>query len=107
MNMKALERAHRRADVAQQGDPGLDDVGDGAHRLGRLRPHRAVIGWVGRVISMGKRSLCFSQSKFAAVDQDAADRGAVAADVFGRRVKHDRGAMIERPVRSPGRLYCP
>ena len=92
-----VERARRGAEVAQQGDPHLDDVGDGAHRLHRLGPHRAVIGRVGLVQQREALGVLFPV-EIAAIDDDAADRGAVAADVFGRRMHDDSGAVVERPA---------
>jgi hypothetical protein len=37
------------------------------------------------------------KSKRTAVDDEAADGGAVAADELGGRVHHDVGAVLERP----------
>ena len=42
-----VERRHRRADVAQQLQPGLQDVLRGPQRLGQLREHEAVVARVG------------------------------------------------------------
>ena len=63
MNRKALNGLIARAEVAQQRHPRLDDVGDRAQRLDRLRstPRRDSSGRA--VFSSGKRSACSSQSK--------------------------------------------
>ena len=92
---EGVERRHGGADVAQKRDARLDDVGDGAQRLDRLRPDRAVVARVRRV-EHGKAVGMFLPVEIAAVDDDAADRGAVAADVFRRRVHGDGGAMLDR-----------
>ena len=94
---ETVERARRRADVAQQRHARLDDVGDGSHRLHRLGPHRAVIGGVG-LVQQREAVGVLLPVEIAAVDDDAADRGAMTADIFRRRVHHDRGAVIERPA---------
>ena len=62
MNWKALTGSCTCADVAQQHDPGADDVGDGAHRLRRLGPHRAVIAGIG-LVQGGEALLVRAQSK--------------------------------------------
>ena len=92
---EGVERRHGGADVAQQRDTRLNDVGDRAERLDRLRPDRAVIARIGRVEHRKAVGMLFP-IEIAAVDDDAADRGAVAADVFCRRVHGDRGAMLDR-----------
>ena len=40
--------------------------------------------------------------KIGAVDDDAADRGAMAADVFGRRMHDDGRTMLDRPAENRG-----
>ena len=95
MSRKALNGLHRRAEVAQQRHAHLDDVGDRAQRLDGLRPYRAVIARVGLVQHREALGVLLPV-EIAAIDDDAADRGAVAADVFGRRVHDDRGAVLER-----------
>ena len=101
-----IERRHRRAEVAQQRDPRLDDVGDRPERLDRLGPHRAVIARIGRVQRRLARRMR-GPVEIAAVDEEPADRGAVAADIFGRRVD-DRPPRRDRTA-APGsaRRYCP
>ena len=90
-----VERRHRRAEIAQQGDARLDDVGDRTERLHRLGPYRAMIARVRRI----ERRLAQRMRgpiERAAVDEQAADRIAVAADIFGRGMNHDRRAVLER-----------
>ena len=103
---EGVERRHRRAEVAQQGDAHLQDVGDRAERLDRLGPDRAVIGGVGRVQRRLARRVRLPV-EIAAVDDDAADRGAVAADILGGRIDHHRRAVIERAAPAAARRCCP
>ena len=72
-----------RADVAQQHDPRSDDVSDRPERFHCLGPHRTVIAGIG-LVERGKALLMCRPVEVAAVDDDAADRGAVPADVLGR-----------------------
>ena len=95
--LEGVEGAHGRADVAQQDDPRPDDVGDGPQRLHRLGPHRTVVAGIG-LVQRGEALGVRGPVEVAAVDDDAADRGAVPADVLGRRVHHDGGAVVERPA---------
>jgi hypothetical protein len=53
---------------------------------------------VGHVGFGEARELAVAPVEVAAVDDDAADGGAVAADMLGRRVDDDVGAMFERTV---------
>ena len=95
--LEGVEGAHARADVAQQHDAGADDVGDRPQRLHRLGPHRAVIAGIG-LVQRGEALGVRRPVEVAAVDDDAADRGAVPADVLGGRVHDDGGAVVERPA---------
>ncbi len=94
---EGVERRHRRADVAQQRDARLDDVGDRAQRLHRLGPHRAVIAGVGLVQHREAVGVLLPV-EIAAIDDDAADRGAVPADILGGRMHDDGRAVLERPA---------
>ena len=91
-----VERRHRRAEVAQQHHAHAQDIGDRPERLGGLRPHRAVVAGIGRV-QQRLAFLVLIPREVAAVDHHAADRGAVAADVFRGRIHHHGRAMVERP----------
>ena len=93
---EGVERRHAGAEVAQQRHARLDDVGDRPERLDRFAPHRAVIARIGRV-ERRLALLVLLPGKVAAVDDEAADRGAVAAEVLGRRIDDDRRAVIEGP----------
>ena len=100
-NEEGVERADRGAKVAQQRDARLQPVGDGAERLGGLRPDGAVIAGIGRVQGRlaGRVGVPI---EIAAVDDGAADAGAVAAEIFGERI-HDHGrAMVERADQQGG-----
>ena len=95
-DQERVERRQRRADVAQQRHPRLDRVGDRTDRLDRFRPDRAVVARIGRV----ERRLPVRMRgpiEIAAVDDQPADRIAVAAEIFGRRIDDDGGAVLERP----------
>ena len=103
---EGVERRHRRAEVAQQRHARLDDVGDRPERLDRLDPDRAVIAGVRRVqrrLALGMRF----PVEIAAIDDDAADRGAVAAEIFGRA--NTRPSPRRDRTAAPGsaRRYCP
>jgi hypothetical protein len=95
--LEGVERADRVAQVALQGDPRLEDVGDRPERLGGLGPDRAVVARVGPIQQREALGVLLPVEA-AAVDDDAADRGAVPADVLGRRVNDDVGAVVERPA---------
>ena len=90
-----IQRRHRRAEVAQQHHPHAQYIRDRTQRLGRLRPDCAVIAGIRRVQQRLARRMRFP-IEIAAIDHRAADRGAVPADVFRRRIHHHRGAMLER-----------
>ena len=77
-------------------DAGLEDIGDRPERLGRFAPYRAVVAGIGRV-ERRLALLVLLPWKIAAVDDEAADRVAVAAEIFGRRIDDDRRAVLERP----------
>ncbi len=68
----------------------------GPERLHRLRPDRAVIARIGRV-QRRLTPFVLLPGERPAVDQKAADRGAVAAEILGRGIDDDRRAVIERP----------
>src|SRR5882724_8912832 len=99
---ESVERAHRRSEVAQQGDPHLEDVGDRSERLYRLRPDGTVIARI-RLVQERKAVSMLFPVEIAAVDDDAADRGAVTADIFRRRVHDDGGTVLDRPAQHRGR----
>src|SRR3546814_8797915 len=75
--VEGVEGAERHAEVALQGAAGLHDVGDGAHLLHRLGPHRAVVARV-RLVQHREAPGMLLPIEAAAVDDDAADRVAVA-----------------------------
>src|ERR1019366_2630614 len=59
---EGIEWAHRRTNIAQQGDAGFDDIGNWPQRLHCLGPYRSVIAGIGG-IQHRERSLCLTQSK--------------------------------------------
>ena len=90
-----VERRHWRAKVAQQRDPHLQYIGDRTNRLGGLGPDGAVVGRVGCVQRRLTARVGFPV-EVAAIDDDAADRGPVAADILGRGIDHHGRSMVER-----------
>src|SRR5262249_61570584 len=78
--LKGVEGAHAATGIAQQHDAGADNVGDGSQRLYRLGPHGAVVTGVG-LVERGDTLSVRRPIEGAAVDDDAADRGAVTADI--------------------------
>ena len=95
---EGVHRRGRRAEVAQQGGPGLDDVGDGPERLDRLGPHGAVIARV-RFVEVWLALRECLPVEIAAVDQHAADGGAVPAYIFGRGIHDDGRPVVEGPAK--------
>ena len=95
-DLEGVEGRQGRPKVAQEDDPGPQDVGDRAQGLYSLGPDRAVVGGVRRV----QEGLAFGPAlpvELPGVDDQAADRGAVAAQVLGGRVDDDGRAMVEGP----------
>lgn len=91
---KRVERRHGRTNVTQQRDARLDDVGNRAERLHRLRPNRAMVTRV-RLVEHGETVGVFFPVEIAAINNYAADRCTVATDILRRRVHGDRGAMLD------------
>ena len=75
---KGVERRHAGAEIAQKFRPGLEDVGNRPEGLRRFAPHRAVIAGIGR-IERGLALFMLLPREVTAVDEEAADRGAVSA----------------------------
>ena len=86
-------RGDRGAEVAQQLHAGLDDVGEAVADRGRVAG--AVVRRVGHG-EAGELVDVLGPLERAAVDDDAADDGAVAAEELRRRVHDDVGAVLER-----------
>ncbi len=85
-DQERVERRGRRAEVAQQLHPGLQRV-RGRAELGE---HHTVVA---RVRRGEAGELAVGPVEGAAVDDHAGDRRAVAAEVLGRRVHDDVGAV--------------
>lgn len=79
------------ANVALQLDARADDEADGAKGLPELEPVVARR----RLDELREARGVGAPVEFAAVDDDAADRGAVPADPLGRRVHDDVGAVVK------------
>ena len=92
--LEGIERAHRGPEIAQQGYPCLEDIGDRPEGLGRFRPDGAVVAGV-RLGQQRKARAMLFPFEVAAVDDQAADRRPVAPNIFGRRVDDDGSPMAE------------
>ena len=91
-DQEGVERADRGAHVAQRHDAGAADVGSGAERLGI---DDAVVGNV-RLVEALELGFVLGPRELAAIDDDAADAVAVAAEVLGQGMDDDVGAVLER-----------
>ena len=89
-DVKRVRRAHRRAEIAEA-------LGTGAHHEGR-RPEflgeiETVITGIG--LRKGRKPCAPLPVEAPRINQNAADRDAVTAEPFCRRVHDDIGAMLE------------
>ena len=85
------EGVHAGAQVPEELDPDPDGERDGAERLPELE---AVVA-LGRLDHLREPLAVLAPVELAAVDDDAADGRAVAADPLGRRVHHNVGAVLD------------
>ena len=83
--------AEAGAEVAENLDARADDERDGAEGLPELQ---AVVA-LGGLDHLREARRVGAPVELAAVDDDAADRRAVAADPLGRRVHDDVGAVLD------------
>ena len=86
------EGAHAGAQVAQDLDAHAQDPGQRAEGVEKFQAVEAR----GRLVHLREARGRGGPVELAAVDDDAADGGAVAADPLGRAVQHDVGAVVER-----------
>ena len=93
-------RGDRRAEIPEQLDAGLDDVGQAVADRGGVA--RTVIRGV-RLGQAGEALDVLRPFELAAVDDDAAEGGAVAAQELGDRVHDDVGAVLEGADQIGGR----
>ena len=93
---ECIERCHGAAKVAQQCGAGLHDVCNRPQWFDGLGPHGAVIGRVRRVERRLTFGACRFPIKIPAIDNDAANRRTMAADIFGRRVHNHSRAVVKR-----------
>ena len=100
-----MKRQIGGADVAQQHDSARAAHRRRAERLRLLEPDRAVIGrvWLGQQREAGR---VLVPGEVAAVDDQAANRGAVAAEILGGRIDDGRRAVLERAERAAVRRCC-
>ena len=91
-NQERVEGRNRRAHVAQRHDAGTADVGSGAECFGI---DDAVVGHV-RFVETLELRLVLGPRELAAIDDDAADGIAMAAEVLGQGMDDDVGAVLER-----------
>ena len=102
---EGVERGDRRADVAQQLHPQLDQRYAPAGRA--PRPRSSGRGsWGPASVKSGEALGVRAAVEVAAVDDDAADRGAVPAEELGRRVHDDVGAVLERAAAGTASARC-
>ena len=93
-DQEGVERRQRRPEIAQAEHAAGDREGEIAERL--VQHHAA--GIPGRGSRQHRIAVVGDQSKRAAVDDQAADRIAVAAEEFGQRMDDDVGAVVDRPA---------
>src|SRR5579883_2937820 len=87
---KSVERAERRAEIAQAFDASLHDIRHVAE--GFIEAYAVVtLAWLQKL-----REAALIPGKTAAVDDHAANRGAMAANEFRGGVDHDIGAVLDR-----------
>ena len=91
--LEGIGRRQTRAEIAQAFGARPHDEGGLAELLVE---DDAVIAGIG--LGQHRKLARGTPVEPAAVDNDAADRDAVAADPFGRRVHHDVGAELDRPA---------
>src|SRR5579883_1694840 len=92
---ESIEGRDCRADVAQEGDTRFQNIGNGPQRLYGLGPYCAVVTRVWFVEHWKSVSVLLPV-EIASVDDNAADRGAMSADIFCRRVHRDCSTMLDR-----------
>ena len=90
-NQKSVEGADGRAHIAQWHGACTADVGGRAKSLGI---DHAVVADFRRVQAV-EALFVLGPGELAAINDHAANAGAVPADVFGERVHHDIGAVLE------------
>jgi len=91
-DQEGVERRNARAHIAQRHSAGAADKGGSAERLG---VNHAVIAHF-RLVESLEAGLVLGPGELATIHDDAADAGAVAAHIFGQRMHHDVGAVLER-----------
>src|SRR5215208_4082518 len=91
--LKSVEGAQGHAQVAQQYDSRPDDVSDRSQRLHGLSPHRAVVARI-RLVEGGETVFVRLPIEVATIDDDAPDRSAMTANVFGQRVHYDGCTVV-------------
>lgn len=96
LSRKGIQRS---ANITQRLDPDPNSKRNGPKRLPKLQPVVAL----GGLDELRESSASLAPVKFAAVDDYAADRGAVAANPFCRAVHDDVRAVIDRSSKVPAR----
>ena len=94
---EGVERAERRANITQQGDARLEDERHVAHPgniAQRVPIDQPVVTGIRRR-ELGE--LAIVPLELARIDDHAADRRAVSADVLRRRGRNDVRAEVKRP----------
>jgi hypothetical protein len=96
---EGVERRLAGAEVAQAFNAGADGEGDVAEGPAAAEDLPEVQAVVARRRIGEQRELAVAPVELAGVDDDAADRGAVAADPLGGRLDDDVGAVVDRAAR--------
>ena len=95
---EGIKGRKRGTDIAKERDPGLDRIGNGAERFDRFRPDRSVVAGIGgieRRLSLGVRR----PVEITAINNQAADRVSMPAEIFRRGIHDDRGTVLKRPYK--------
>ena len=95
---KGIEGRHAAAHIAQALHPGFENEGQ---RAEGFHVRKAVVGRVG--LDEVAEAAGGLPVELAAVDDDAADRGSVAADILGGRLDHDVGSPLDGAGKNWGR----
>ena len=90
-DQEGIEGRNGGAQIAQRHHPRAADVGRRSEGFGVDHP---VVARVGLVQAL-EPGLVLAPRELARIHNRPAQRGAVAAEVFGERVHHDVGAMLE------------
>lgn len=92
--LEGVEGRQRRAQIAQQDDPGAKNISNGTKRLCRLCPDRTTIGGVRRV-EQGLPVREDQPVEIATIDYHPINGRPMTAQIFGRGIDDDSCAMFD------------